>query len=795
MNSDRVEVLSVRELVRRRRGDDRDVWHLALVQRSEVWDHVRMRYLLDSLLENYPIGSLLLCRVAGQSHVIRVDAGTRVVADADCDSWQLLDGQQRINALFSMFTSAGTYGHFYLHMSARRDPPAGPVTSRRAREQGLRYIHWQEVPEADRAVPERDRHIDLSRWYAWAEAGGESTAIEASRVLTNDSSQVLRILNDIDPAFADSLEAADIEIAWRRLRRLLQVWREPAVPVQRLELGSPLHVLEVFSRINRAGVQVAGEDLFFAAVKTLWPESEQVMARVVTQLGPSGNQKDQPTPLVGRLGALRTLARLSARAVGQADLVPVTVDRLSGARGDAIISGMQALSDPECVPLRRMAATLATVMSFSTLGFGLYSVDERLWDDLLGWAAVNPRVLDGDWVREHLTAIDAYLLGATAFGYPSVLRDRFFRAAMTEALAAGLAEQSFPAVRIAEVARTLMPDLQEGRTCVRRSVSASERVSLADANASLFLSVVQAIPYRPQRDVFDWDHIFPAAKAGLMWSPGPGGRWRRHHQHRHLVGSAGNFWGLDAGANRAAQDRLPKAKFALIEKFLQGGRPVWPRDRWWLTDKEIEEFRQIGCLLDDGVQIDPTMERFRVLVTTRALGMVNEVFRRLPQAELFAADTGVAGAEPSKSPKIAAALGLDVPEPGGTPKPPSRSSVKDRVERVLHLADERGAGAAIRDFVARALRLGLQVRGYQRTLTITPPATKVLALIAMTPNEQQRGIVTTWVAPWAFAEHFPDISPERFDEELAGVRGSLLDAHQIDALAARLETLLGAAGQ
>lgn len=30
------------------------MWHLALVQRDLVWDHVRMRYLLDSLLESYP---------------------------------------------------------------------------------------------------------------------------------------------------------------------------------------------------------------------------------------------------------------------------------------------------------------------------------------------------------------------------------------------------------------------------------------------------------------------------------------------------------------------------------------------------------------------------------------------------------------------------------------------------------------------------------------------------------------------------------------------------------------------
>ena len=167
-------------------------------------------------------------------------------------------------------------------------------------------------------------------------------------------------------------------------------------------------MLEVFTRINRAGVQVAGEDLFFAAVKTLWSEAEQVVARVVERLGPSAEDPATVTPLVGRLGALRTLARLAARAVGQADLVPLTVDRLSGPRGHAVINGMQTLSDPDGPPLRRMAATLHAVMRSSTLGFGLYSVDERLWDDVLGWAAVNEHVDDAMWLQAQL-AIDRRL--------------------------------------------------------------------------------------------------------------------------------------------------------------------------------------------------------------------------------------------------------------------------------------------------------------------------------------------------------------------------------------------------
>ena len=92
-------------------------------------------------------------------------------------------------------------------------------------------------------------------------------------------------------------------------------------------------------------------------------------------------------------------------------------------------------------------------MHSSKLRFGLYSVDERLWDDVLGWAAVNRCVEDDTWLRDQLPSIDTYLLGATSFHYPSILRDGFSRLAMHEALAAGVSGEAFPTQRIAEVAR------------------------------------------------------------------------------------------------------------------------------------------------------------------------------------------------------------------------------------------------------------------------------------------------------------------------------------------------------
>jgi Protein of unknown function DUF262 len=139
---------SVGELLRNRMGGDR--WHLALVQRDEVWDVERMGRLLDSLLAGYPVGALLLCRTdMVASKVIDRDEDEETVREAPAGRYQLLDGQQRLNALYTMLTASDEkhrkYGRFYLDLTVSRQPPSPAGAGRRG--PAMPYLVWREGPD------------------------------------------------------------------------------------------------------------------------------------------------------------------------------------------------------------------------------------------------------------------------------------------------------------------------------------------------------------------------------------------------------------------------------------------------------------------------------------------------------------------------------------------------------------------------------------------------------------------------------------------------------------------------
>ena len=589
---------SVGELLRIRMGGDR--WHLALVQRDEVWDVERMGRLLDSLLAGYPVGALLLCRTDKvASKVIDRDEDEETVREAPEGAYQLLDGQQRLNALYTMLTASDEkhrkYGRFYLDLTVERQPPSPAGAGRRG--PAMPYLVWREGPDGPLGQGEYDafdtrgRCLNLSRLYDWAEVEG---GVARGEALLASGPEVLA--KEIDPQFTHALSGQEREVAAGWLRRILRMWTTPIVPVMRATVGTPEDILELFARLNRSGIPVRDADIYFAAVKTFWDDAEPRLKRVV-DASRRGVGAGDGYAFLTMERALRLISRLAGRGLGGGDVLPLTVERIAGNRREAMVAAMDALTSNDSPVLERLDRFFEEYPTASRLKYGLRFVSHQLWDEVLGWAVTR-----GHWDDADLQAIDAYLFGGTVFRYATIFGGSFSRSAFVEALAAGVRDEPFPLRAILLATREKYPNLRFGRRQVAAlhsdtDESWEDRRQLGDLNVALLLSIAQDIDVDHVRPL-DIDHIYASALASRMHVPG---NWRMHHPERWWVNTIGNMWLLDAGTNRALQDQKPPMKFDSLEHWLEATpvtHRVWPTAQWSMTESEIRSFIEVDTELD-----------------------------------------------------------------------------------------------------------------------------------------------------------------------------------------------------
>ena len=85
----------------------------------------------------------------GASKVIDRDEDEETVREAPEGAYRLLDGQQRLNALYTMLTASDEkhrkYGRFYLDLTVARQPPSPAGAGRRG--PAMPYLVWREGPD------------------------------------------------------------------------------------------------------------------------------------------------------------------------------------------------------------------------------------------------------------------------------------------------------------------------------------------------------------------------------------------------------------------------------------------------------------------------------------------------------------------------------------------------------------------------------------------------------------------------------------------------------------------------
>lgn len=243
--------------------DIKDNYRLPSIQRSFVWGEERICKLMDSLMNDYPIGSFLVwkpnleLKIRTRKFVEDYKTGERFISEdevSESPPYLVLDGQQRLQSLFLAFF--GKYNGKYLYFKMDSDPDN--------EENGLRYIFEFKSPQK----------VDDPHWMKV----GELIDIE-----------IPKISSFVDSKFKDDSEKIKERIK-ENIAKFIQVFKiEERIHIQDVKEDLPYNdVLEVFIRVNSGGIILTKSDLLFSTVILHSPEMEKNFIEVVDELNGNG---------------------------------------------------------------------------------------------------------------------------------------------------------------------------------------------------------------------------------------------------------------------------------------------------------------------------------------------------------------------------------------------------------------------------------------------------------------------------------------------------------------------------
>lgn len=241
-----------------------DRYRLPSIQRTFVWDEERICKLMDSLMNDYPIGSFLVWKpnleftIRTRKFVQDYKAGERLVSEEDTlesSSYLVLDGQQRLQSLFISFF--GKYNNKHLYFKIDSNPFE--------EDNDLRYhFSFMDVDQA-----KKDPH--------WIKP------YEVINLSIEDISEY------VDIYFGD--DDVDIKrIIKKNLSRFIRIFNmDDKIAIQDVKEDLPYNdVLEVFVRVNSGGIVLTKSDLLFSTVILHAPEMERQFIEVVDELNGGG---------------------------------------------------------------------------------------------------------------------------------------------------------------------------------------------------------------------------------------------------------------------------------------------------------------------------------------------------------------------------------------------------------------------------------------------------------------------------------------------------------------------------
>lgn len=268
--------------------------YLPAIQRKFVWDTDRITKLFDSLMRGYPIGTFLFWFVEGKSK----DDYTfyKFIQDyheRDC-AWNdvapkpdlrdkfigVLDGQQRLNSMYvalqgsyaykrkhGRWNDDGAFPQRFLYLNLFYKPGDDDE------ESGLAYQFSFLTAEEAKTVDDKQFWFQVKKTLTWNDQG--AVFAEINRAAQQHQQYQQKLQDECGPMLAT---------LWQRLCSddIINYFK---VGEQELD-----KVVDIFVRVNSAGVQLSKTDLLFSTIVAHWDEGRSQIEATITTLNAKGER-------------------------------------------------------------------------------------------------------------------------------------------------------------------------------------------------------------------------------------------------------------------------------------------------------------------------------------------------------------------------------------------------------------------------------------------------------------------------------------------------------------------------
>lgn len=266
--------------------------YLPAIQRKFVWDPEQIEKLFDSIMRGYPIGTFLFWDVTGeakdnytfykfiQEYHERDRAWNDQAPDPALNRFTgVLDGQQRLNSMYVALQGSYAYRRKYRRIE---DDNAYPKR--------LFYINlfYQSVEEDENGInyefsfltEEEAQLVDDNHYWFLV----KGVLRWSDLIPVND---VIRKASENYPHYSQAFIQRGLPVLtllWQRLHRDNVI---NYFPVRDQELDK---ILDIFVRINSAGIQLEKTDLLFSSIVAHWNEGRAHIEATIKTLNSKGNR-------------------------------------------------------------------------------------------------------------------------------------------------------------------------------------------------------------------------------------------------------------------------------------------------------------------------------------------------------------------------------------------------------------------------------------------------------------------------------------------------------------------------